>query len=386
VPVSQTKRTIAVILAGFCAFLQIYSPQPLLPYFTRVFNASEQRVSLTLSLASLGVAMGAPLVGLLSDRLGRRRIILWSAFLLGLVSLAAATSRTLNQLLFWRFLQGLVTPGVFSTTITYITEEWKTGAGAAISAYVSGTVMGGFSSRMMAGLIVSWLDWPWVFALLGLVNLAGAFALRAWLPAETVHGKHVTGDPWLKAMAGHLRNPKMVAAYAVGFCVLFSMTGTFTYITFHLAMPPFLLGTAALGSIFVVYLVGAAVTPVMGRLMDQYGNRRILMASVAAGLVGIGLTLVPNLWVIAVGLALCSSGVFASQTAASGYVGRTAESNRALAVGLYSTFYYTGGSMGAAIPGYFWTWGGWPACAACIAAVQVISMGVALVFWKEPQG
>ena len=132
-----TKRTVAVILAGFCAFLQIYAPQPLLPYFTRVFAASEHRVSLMLSLASLGVAIGAPAVGLLSDRLGRRRIIVLSAFLLGMVSLAAATSQSLNQLLFWRFLQGLVTPGVFSTTITYITEEWKTGSGAAVSAYVS---------------------------------------------------------------------------------------------------------------------------------------------------------------------------------------------------------------------------------------------------------
>jgi MFS transporter, YNFM family, putative membrane transport protein len=375
---------VAVILAGFCAFLQIYAPQPLLPYFTRVFAASEHRVSLTLSLASLGVAIGAPMVGLLSDRFGRRRIIVLSAFLLGIVSLLAATSQSLNQLLFWRFLQGLVTPGVFSTTITYITEEWKTGSGAAVSAYVSGTVMGGFSSRMLSGLLVTWMDWPWVFAVLALGNLAGAFALRAWLPPETVHGDHVVGDPWLPAMLGHLRNPKLIAAYAVGFCVLFSMTGTFTYITFHLAMPPFLLGTAALGSIFVVYLVGAAITPIMGRMIDRLGNRRILMVSVVAGLVGIGLTLVPNLWVIAVGLALCSSGVFASQTSASGYVGRTATTNRALAVGLYSTFYYTGGSMGAAIPGYFWTWGGWPACAACIAAVQIVSVGVALLYWEEP--
>jgi len=373
-----------VILAGFCAFLQIYAPQPLLPLFTRIFAASEQRVSLTLSLASLGVAIGAPLVGVLSDRLGRRRIIVWSAFLLGLVSLAAATSQSLNQLLFWRFLQGLVTPGVFSTTITYITEEWKTGAGAAVSAYVSGTVMGGFSSRMLAGLIAARLDWPWVFALLGLASIAGAFALRAWLPPETVHSKHEPSEPWLAAIAGHLRNPKLVAAYAVGFCVLFSMTGTFTYITFHLAMPPFSLSTAALGSIFIVYLVGAAVTPVMGRLIDLYGNRRILMASVTAGVIGIALTLVPNLWVIALGLAICSSGVFASQTSASGYVGRTAERNRALAVGLYSSFYYIGGSMGAALPGYFWKWGGWAACAACIALVQMVSIGIALIFWQEP--
>ena len=38
----------------------------------------------------------------------------------------------------------------------------------------------------------------------------------------------------------------------------------FTYVTFHLSEPPYSLSTAALGWLFVVYLVGAAVTPLAG--------------------------------------------------------------------------------------------------------------------------
>ena len=68
----------------------------------------------------------------------------------------------------------------------------------------------------------------------------------------------------------------------------------------------------------------------------------------------------------------------------SGFVGLAARHNRALAVGLYGTFYYLGGSAGAALPGYFWNWRGWPACAAFIAAVQVLTVVLALVFWQRP--
>src|SRR5262249_47889403 len=93
--------------------------------------------------------------------------------------------------------------------------------------------------------------------------------------------------------------------------------------------------------------------------------------------------LIHNLWLVGFGLTLCSTGVFAAQTSASTFVGLAANRDRALAVGLYATFYYLGGSSGAAIPGYFWNLSGWPACVAFIAAVQILTVVLALVFWKE---
>jgi predicted MFS family arabinose efflux permease len=98
----------------------------------------------------------------------------------------------------------------------------------------------------------------------------------------------------------------------------------------------------------------------------------------------VALKLVPTLWTVGVGLAICCTGVFAAQTAGSGFVGVAAERHRALAVGLYATFYYLGGSAGAVVPGYFWNWGGWPACVAFIASVQVLTVTMALKFWKPP--
>jgi YNFM family putative membrane transporter len=46
------------------------------------------------------------------------------------------------------------------------------------------------------------------------------------------------------------------------------------------------------------------------------------------------------------------------------------------------TFYYLGGSAGSAVPGRFWSSGGWPACVALIVAVQLLTIGLALVFWR----
>jgi predicted MFS family arabinose efflux permease len=183
-------------------------------------------------------------------------------------------------------------------------------------------------------------------------------------------------------MARHMRNPRLLAAYAVGFCVLFSMLATFTYVNFYLAAPPFGWSAAALGFLFVVYLAGALATTIAGRWIDRAGHRLTISIAFGGGIAGILLTLFPSIPLILLGLALCSSGTFIAQTASTSYVGTIAREARAAAVGLYVLFYYVGGSFGAAIPGQFWNRGGWHACVALIASVQMLTILIAALFWR----
>jgi predicted MFS family arabinose efflux permease len=376
-------RTLGVVVAGYCAFLQLYATQPILPLLRRLFNAGTVEVSLTVTMAAMGVACSAPFAGLLADRFGRKRIIVWSAFLLAICGLLAATSPNLYTLIFWRFLQGVFTPGVFSVTIAYINDEWpRDQIGSALSCYVSGTVLGGFSCRFISGIVAGRADWRWSFIVLGCLSLIGAFAISKLLPLEkNAHHIAIPPSEYPAAVAAHLRNRLLLATYCVGFCVLFSLVAIFTYITFYLSEPPFHLGATALGLIFLVYLIGAAANPIAGQAIDRYGHRLVLATAISAGIFGLALTFVPNVWVVCAGLAICSTGVFAAQTAGNGFVGIAAERQRALAVGLYGSFYYLGGSAGAVLPGYFWNWAGWPATAAFVAIVQLLTIGMALKFW-----
>src|ERR1700692_195354 len=118
----DTRAVIAITLAGIAAFFNLYATQPLLPLFEQIFHASKSEVGRTVSAATLGVALSAPFCGALAERAGRRKVIVLSIFLLALPTILASTAGSLSQLVFWRFLQGLVMPGIFGVTIAYIAE------------------------------------------------------------------------------------------------------------------------------------------------------------------------------------------------------------------------------------------------------------------------
>jgi MFS family permease len=172
----------------------------------------------------------------------------------------------------------------------------------------------------------------------------------------------------------------------MGFTVLFSLVGVFTYVNFHLAGAPFNLSPAALGSIFFVYLLGCVVTPLAGRFLDRHGFRRTALLSVSMSLAGLLLTLVPALPAVIGGLALFSSGIFISQSAATVLTGRVAQGARSAAAGLYVTFYYAGGSVAAVATAWFWLRGGWPACVGLFAAASLATLGFSALGGKTMPG
>jgi predicted MFS family arabinose efflux permease len=380
-PHSRTD-TAAVVLAGFCAFLTLFAPQPLLPLLAVAFHASAGTIGFVVTVSTIAVALTAPFTGIIADRFGRKNVIVPAAFLLAVPTILAGTSGSLGQLLFWRFWQGVFTPGIFAVTIAYITEEWDQGAGSAMSAYVAGTVLGGFSGRMVAALAASYFSWRWAFVALGLLNAVGGIAIWAWLPAGRRVARAKRKLSTANTLWHHVQNPRLLATYAVGFCVLFTLLATFNYVNFYLAAPPFRLGTAALGLLFTVYLVGAFVTPFAGRLIDRVGHRFTLALAFGGGIAGISLTLLPSLAAVILGLSLCCTGVFIGHSSASSYIGTVAREGRAAAVGLYVMCYYAGGSAGSALSGHFWNRGGWPACVALIATVQTLTIVTAGLFWK----
>jgi YNFM family putative membrane transporter len=389
-PEPSNKAVAAVALCGVCAFLELYCTQPLLPLLAHLFHASKTGVGMTVSAATLGVAISAPIFGAVTERLARKRVIVISLLGVSIPTLLAASSTSLMQLIFWRFLQGMMVPGIIAVVVTYIGEEWPPDRVALImSFYVSGTALGGFLGRISAGILADYFSWRVSFIALGAASLVGAAAVAAWLP----HGPRRAlpqpkTDPLPKfphQVQAMFRNRRLVATFAVGFNVLFSLVGVFTWITFYLSAAPFFLSITALSSLFFVYLIGLIVTPGAGYLITRVGLRAGIGGAICCSIAGVLLTLAHSLPIVILGLAMLSSGVFIAQTASQSHLRVAAPPGaRVTAAGIYITCYYLGGTAAGVFPGAFWAFGKWPACVGFIVAMQLVALTIALVGWRTP--
>lgn len=377
-----SARQIAVGLAGFCAFINLYSPQSILPLLAQEFGAGAAEISTIITVSTLAVAVTAPFTGAVADVLGRKRVIVVAMFLLAVPTLMVGLSSSLSALIFWRAMQGLVLPPIFAVTIAYIGDEWSAReATTAAGIYSSGSSIGGFSGRLVTGFFADLVGWRYGFMTLAAIALAGAGAVALLLPHERKFVRSAGLIASARQMLAHFRNGQLLATYAVGFGVLFNFICTFTFVSFHLAAAPYNLSASWLGALFVVYLTGSALTPFTGWAVGRFGRRRFMMFIIALWVAGIALTLAPSLPLIVAGLAIGAGCGLICQAVSTGYVTITAKAGRSSAFGLYVTSFYLGGSFGAALGGLAWNFGAWPACVALVAAMLAILAGIVLFGW-----
>ena len=377
-------RRLAVALVGLCAFLQLYTPQALLPLFATEFGAGPAAVSLTVSVTTLAVALVAPFAGVLADRIGRRKVIVAAIFTLVLPTALIATAGSLNEMLVWRFLQGLLLPPIFAVAVAYIGEEWPTDEVASVlGVYTAGSALGGFLGRLVTGIAAEHIGWRGAFLVLAGAELVGALVAARYLPPERHFAATAGLASALRTMLRHFRNPRIVVTFGIGFTILFTFVALFTYVSFHLAAPPYSLSPAALGSIFVVYLFGVIVTPWSSRFVLRLGRRKLAVLAIALWCASVALTLAPSLPLILAGLALAAACGFVCQTLSQGFLTTVASAGRSSAIGLYVTIYYIGGSAGALLPAPAYAAWGWPGVVALVIAVLAAMAAAVLIAWRE---
>lgn len=383
----QASQPIVWVI-GFFAFLNVYSIQAVLPMVMEDFHANAVQAGITVGATVLAVGLVSPVMGMLSDALGRRGIICLSMFAMTLPTALIPIAPSLSILIALRFLQGLAVPGIVVVLIAYIAEEFRQGGGVArmTATYVGGTVMGGFSGRFITGHLGEVFGWRGAFVTLAAMNFAGAVLVLWLLPTSRhfVANKNVRNA--LSTLGQHLKNARLMASCAVGFCVLFSLVGTFTYINLHLASSPFNLSASGLANVFGVYLVGVLVTPIAGRHMERLGFTKTLLWSLSISASGLMLTLVPWLPIIVVGLTVCSCGVFLCQSATISAISANVSHGRSLATGIYYMSYYAGGAVGTVVAGVAYEHGGWVSAVAVIFLIQALAATIVALVWRQRAG
>lgn len=371
---------LTMALVGVFAFIQVYSVQSILPQLQHDLKASVVEVGNAVGVTVLAVALISPFVGMLSDALGRKWLIVASVFALAVPTALMTQVDSVHGLLVLRFLQGLAVPGVSVVLMAYVGEEFRGPAMVRIiTIYVTGCVLGGFSGRFILGHLTERMSWHAAFGVMAALNLAGTFVVWRGLPASRHFVANNRFASNLATLGQLVRNPFLQTACALGFTVLFAQIGLFTFVNLHLAAAPYNFNSGELANIFAVYLLGMVVTPLTGGVIPRIGIRRTVLLSVATSAVGVLLSLAHPVWCVVVGLAVAACGTFITQSATMSFIAYRITSGRSLASGLYYAIYYCGGFVGAWICGIAYSVGHWPGTIAVLVITQAAGW---LIAWR----
>ncbi|MGX4773119.1 MFS transporter [Bradyrhizobium guangdongense] len=364
----QALRSLVIGLTAFLTVVDLFATQAILPSLTRHYGVTPAAMGFAVNASTFGMAVAGLVVGLFSPHINRRTGILLSLMLLAIPTSLLAVAPNLAVFTALRVVQGLCMASAFALTLAYLGEQCSAmEAGGAFAAYITGNVASNLVGRLISAAVADGFGLAWNFYFFAALNLAGAalvyFTIKRVRPMATTR---LTEAPFA-AMVAHWRDPRLRAAFGIGFCILFAFIGTFTFVNFVLVRPPLSLGMMDLGLIYFVFLPSIVTTLLAGRVLSRLGIRPTIWCALAVAGVGLPLMLTPHLGEVLAGMVLVGVGTFFAQAAATGFVGQAAADNRSVASGTYLACYFCGGLVGTAVLGRLFDGFGWHACVAGIA-------------------
>ncbi|MDB5696290.1 MAG: transporter [Sphingomonas bacterium] len=362
-----------MLFAGFATFSLLYATQPLLPLFAAEFGLSAEASSLAVSAATGPLAIGILIAGIVSDRLGRRPLLVVGMMAAAALTLLAAVVPGWWSLLALRVLTGLALAGVPAVAMAYVGEEVEgASVGAAMGLYIAGSALGGMGGRLIASVLADVGDWRWALAGVGAIGLAMAEAFRRLAPAS----RRFVASTSRASMTAPLRDPALLLLYGEAFVLMGAFVTLYNYAGFRLLAPPYSLGQAEVGSVFLLYLLGSASSAWFGAAAARAG----LAWPIALLIGGIALTAAQPLPLVIVGVGVATIGFFGAHAIASARVGQRAAQARGQAAAWYLFFYYAGSSVLGSAGGVAWSWAGWPGVTGfCLVLGLLALLGAALL-------
>jgi len=394
------RMLLALFFAGVATFAQLYSPQALLPDIAETLGVTPATSALVLSFSTIGLAIGVLPWTVVSDRIGRVRAMAISIASASLLGALVSFADSLPLLIAGRFVEGLLVAGVPAVVIAFLSEEVHAGdAARAAGTYVAGTSIGGLSGRLIAGPVGEALGWRVGVLSVALVCMIAAAAFIALVPASRRFGgvggleeleglgRAPTDAPHsvTRRILSNLRSPRLLALYAQGFLLMGGFVALYNYLSFRLTGPGFDLSPTLVTLIFLAYLAGTWSSGVSGGIAARRGRLTVLLAGIAALILGTLVTLGDSVPVIIVGLVIATAGFFAAHSIASGWTGQVTDGvGRAQTAGLYNVAYYAGSSLFGWLGGILFVSAGWPGVVVLVVGLAALAAGLALAVLRRP--
>jgi predicted MFS family arabinose efflux permease len=337
--------------SSFLIFFQAYLVAPLIPALSRQFHASDRMVGLLVPAYLLPYGFSTLVYGPLSDRIGRRRVLLALAFAMTVGTIGTALAPTLAALLAWRVFAGIASGGIVPIALALIGDLFPYQQRGRAIGWIFGAIAGGVAFGSTLGAFMNPVI-GWRMEFLALAVPIAAVAVLMYRHRALLDGPPLLHRPTLADVIGNYaslwRNPRGRNTYT---CICLNAiyhSGVFTWLGFYFSTR-FGLGDRGIGLALLGYGVpGMLLGPAIGRWADRVGRRRIIPLGLLLSALT-GLALIPRMPVFAAAMVVTtlSFGFDMSHPLLAGIITSVDPERRGQAMGMNAFLIFTGFGAGA---------------------------------------
>jgi multidrug resistance protein len=378
------KASVALMLAIFCIGIDMYVVAALLPTMADELNEPVSALALLVSAYALPTALLAPFFGPLSDRYGRRLVMLIGMTFFAATVAGTAVAPSLAVLVVLRALNGLGAAAVMPAVFAYAGDlPTVTQRSRAMGNLAMGFPLASLLGLPIGALLAGTISWRATFVAVAILAALAAYLI--WrLPPDRAKGQAAIG--YTEGLRFAIGTREVLAVLTVTFLWFLGPFGMFTFVG-EFFRSTFGLSTSEVSIVFIVLgVVGVTSARTSGRFISSVGPRKVVLLAIAC--FGTAVFILPSVSHLLLALAVFGvwvSGTWFGLPAQQSIAASLSDKARGTVMAFNSSALNLAAVISPIVAGFFFAEGGFRLVGTWTAILAVAAFVAAFVLLPRPQ-
>jgi len=339
--------TFILFWSGLVVLCSLYVTIPLLPVYASIYDLSSSHAAWAGSIFSFSFAVGCLFFGAISDRFGKKKVMVFGLLCLSIVTFTIGLSNSFDQLLILRGIQGATAATFSPVALTYIgimyPDKKKVTTIGIIS---SGFLIAGIIGQLMSTLIESILNWNMVFYILSIIYCITTILLFIILPTDVIKQENKDIYAVVKKFIIPFKQKPLILCNSIGLMILLSFVGMYTALG-HYLNTNFNFNDQEIFYVRAAGILGMILSPLTGRFVQRFGIKKVLTSGLLCSIIGLfSMGISSHLWILILMSIIFVCGIAIVVPSMLALVGQLGGNEKGIATSVYTFILFIGASIG----------------------------------------
>jgi MFS family permease len=302
----------------------------------------------TSSAFSLSFAIGGLIFGILSDRYGRKHLMITGLILLLVITPLIGSVSGFASFVILQAVAGLAASMFPPSVLALGMEIFPSNKRGTIIGFISTAfLMAAIVGQIFSSFVILKLDWSYTYYILFVIYLISAILIAYYIPRDVIQKPEGTLFSSFFKIGAIFNQNGLPICYIVSTVLFISLVGYYTTLESYLSGPDFGLNHREILLIRAVGIIGMFISPFSGHLVAKFGFKNILWTGLTLSGIGLGIQgLTSNLYFLLIMSVIFVTGISLTLPTIISLIGLLAGHSRGTAVSFHMFMAFIGASIG----------------------------------------